>query len=65
MTLVIGYMDDIYAVSIALAMAQIYITEKMRMEAKENICGLFGEEALEHLVDVNVREAASNIAASF
>lgn len=65
MTPIIGYTDDIYAVSIAFAMAQFYITEEMRSSAKEMICDLFGEETLERLADVNVRETAFNIAANF
>nr|WP_325190743.1 DUF1232 domain-containing protein [uncultured Selenomonas sp.] len=45
----IGYADDATAIAAAVALAQIYINDEIRAQAKAKIEDLFGEEALRNI----------------
>ena len=48
-TPVAGYADDAVALGTALLLAQMYITDEIKMKAREKIRSLFGEEILRKL----------------
>ena len=50
-TPIAGYSDDIVAVSIALAMAQAYITDDIRQNAKNSLVQIFGNNVLSEIED--------------
>ena len=45
----IGYADDAAAIATAVALAQIYITDEIKAQAKAKIADLLGEDVLENL----------------
>ena len=47
----IGYADDAVAIATAVALAQIYITDEIKAQAKAKIADLLGEDVLENLDD--------------
>ena len=47
----IGYADDAAAIATAVALAQIYITDEIKEQAKAKIAGLLGEDVLANLDD--------------
>ena len=47
----IGYADDAVAVATAVALAQIYITDDIKEQAKSKIADLLGEDVLANLDD--------------
>jgi len=47
----IGFADDAAAIAAAIALAQIYITDEIRTQAKAKLADLLGEEALKSLDD--------------
>ena len=47
----IGYADDAAAIATAVALAQIYITDEIKEQAKAKIADLLGEDVLENLDD--------------
>ena len=47
----IGYADDAAAIATAVALAQIYITDEIKAQAKAKIADLLGEDVLENLDD--------------
>lgn len=51
LTPIAGYSDDIVAVSIALAMAQTYITDDIRQDAKNSLVQIFGTGVLSEIAD--------------
>ena len=48
-TPVVGYADDALALGTALLLAQLYITDEVKEQAREKIRSLFGEKALRKL----------------
>ncbi len=46
---VVGYTDDAAAIGVALLLAQMYITEDIKAQARERIQSLFGMKALAKL----------------
>lgn len=48
-TPVVGFSDDLAAIAMALALAQVYITPEIEAQAKERIMSIFGEKALAKL----------------
>ena len=53
-TPVAGYADDAVALGTALLLAQMYITDDIKMKAREKIRSLFGEEILRKLEEEGV-----------
>ena len=47
----IGYADDAVAIATAVALAQIYITDEIKAQAKAKIADLLGEDVLANLDD--------------
>ena len=47
----IGYADDAAAIATAVALAQIYITDEIKAQAKEKLADLLGEDVLANLDD--------------
>lgn len=47
----IGYADDAVAIATAVALAQIYITDEIKTQAKAKIADLLGEDVLANLDD--------------
>lgn len=47
----IGYTDDAAMIAAALAIAQVYITDEIRAQARAKIADLLGDDALAHLED--------------
>ena len=47
----IGYADDAAAIATAVALAQIYITDDIKAQAKSKIADLLGEDVLANLDD--------------
>ena len=47
----IGYADDAAAIATAVALAQIYITDEIKAQAKAKIADLLGEDVLANLDD--------------
>ena len=47
----IGYADDAAAIATAVALAQIYITDEIKEQAKAKIADLLGEDVLANLDD--------------
>ena len=47
----IGFGDDAIAIATAVALAQIYITDEIKAQAKAKIADLLGEDVLENLDD--------------
>ena len=47
----IGYADDAIAIATAVALAQIYITDEIKEQAKAKIADLLGEDVLANLDD--------------
>ena len=47
----IGYADDAAAIATAVALAQIYITDEIKTQAKAKIADLLGEDVLANLDD--------------
>lgn len=47
----IGYADDAAAIATAVALAQIYITDEIKEQAKSKIADLLGEDVLANLDD--------------
>lgn len=47
----IGYADDAAAIATAVALAQIYITDDIKEQAKSKIADLLGEDVLANLDD--------------
>ena len=47
----IGFADDAIAIATAVALAQIYITDEIRVQAKEKLADLLGEDVLKKLDD--------------
>mgnify|MGYP000437806573 FL=1 len=47
----IGYADDAAAIATAVALAQIYITDEIKAQAKAKITDLLGEDVLANLDD--------------
>lgn len=47
----IGYADDAAAIATAVALAQIYITDEIKAQAKAKLADLLGEDVLENLDD--------------
>ena len=47
----IGFADDAIAIATAVALAQIYITDEIKAQAKAKIADLLGEDVLENLDD--------------
>lgn len=47
----IGYADDAVAIATAVALAQIYITDEIKEQAKAKIADLLGEDVLANLDD--------------
>ena len=47
----IGFADDAIAIATAVALAQIYITDEIRAQAKEKLADLLGEDVLKKLDD--------------
>ena len=45
----IGFADDAIAIATAVALAQIYITDEIRAQAKAKLADLLGEDVLENL----------------
>ena len=45
----IGFADDAIAIATAVALAQIYITDEIRAQAKEKLADLLGEDELKKL----------------
>ena len=45
----IGFADDAIAIATAVALAQIYITDEIRAQAKEKLADLLGEDVLKKL----------------
>ena len=54
-TPVAGYADDAVALGTALLLAQMYITDEIKMKAREKIRSLFGEEILRKLEEEGVQ----------
>lgn len=48
-TPVVGFSDDIIAISFALTMAQLYITEEIKLMAKERLADIFGNAVLKEI----------------
>ena len=48
-TPVMGYADDATAIGMALFLAQMYITEDIKAQARNRIHGMFGGEAVARL----------------
>ncbi|MCR5177140.1 MAG: DUF1232 domain-containing protein [Anaerovibrio sp.] len=48
-TPVVGYTDDAAAISAALVIAQMYITEEIKTQARNKICEIFGSSVLDKL----------------
>lgn len=48
-TPVVGFSDDLAAIGMALALAQVYITPEVETQAKNRIASIFGEKALAKL----------------
>ena len=44
----IGYADDAAAIATAVALAQIYITDEIKAQAKAKLADLLGEDVIEH-----------------
>ena len=53
-TPIIGYSDDAAAIALALAMAQIFIDDRVRQKAKDKLVSLFGRKILAQLNQVFV-----------
>ena len=47
----IGFADDAVAIATAVALAQIYITDEIKAQAKAKIADLLGEDVLANLDD--------------
>ena len=47
----IGFADDAAAIAAAVALAQVYINDEIRAQARAKIVDLLGEDALENLDD--------------
>ena len=47
----IGFADDAAAIAAAVALAQVYINDEIRAQARAKIVDLLGEDALENLED--------------
>ena len=47
----IGYADDAAAIATAVALAQIYITDEIKAQAKAKLADLLGEDVLANLDD--------------
>lgn len=47
----IGYTDDAAMIAAALAIAQVYITDEIRAQARAKIADLLGDDAAAHLED--------------
>jgi len=47
----IGFADDAIAIATAVALAQIYITDEIRAQAKAKLADLLGEDVLKKLDD--------------
>ena len=47
----IGFADDAIAIATAVALAQIYITDEIKAQAKAKLADLLGEDVLENLDD--------------
>ena len=45
----IGFADDAIAIATAVALAQIYITDEIKAQAKAKLADLLGEDVLENL----------------
>ena len=54
-TPVAGYADDAVALGTALLLAQMYITDEIKMKAREKIRSLFGEEILRKLEEEGIQ----------
>ena len=54
-TPVAGYADDAVALGTALLLAQMYITDEIKMKAREKLRSLFGEEILRKLEEEGVQ----------
>ena len=48
-TPIVGYTDDAAAIGIALLLAQMYINDEIKAQAREKIKDIFGEKVLEKL----------------
>ena len=48
-TPVVGFSDDMIAISFALTMAQLYITEEIKLMAKERLADIFGNAVLKEI----------------
>ena len=49
LTPIIGYSDDAAAIALALAMAQVFIDDRVRQKAKDKLVSLFGRKILSQL----------------
>ena len=47
----IGFADDAAAIAAAVALAQVYINDEIRAQARAKIVDLLGEDALAHIED--------------
>ena len=48
-TPIVGYSDDAAAIALALSLAQIYISDKVKQKAKDKLVSLFGRKILAKL----------------